>query len=49
MPPRWPRQPDRKNDPAFRRLDDRMNFTIPHNFSAQILDIRLSFEQAPKF
>ena len=27
----------------------RMNFTIPHNFSAQILDIRLSFEQAPKF
>ncbi len=25
MPPRWPRQPDRK-DPAFRRLDDRMNF-----------------------
>ncbi|MFM7476167.1 MAG: hypothetical protein ACKO2T_10665 [Microcystis aeruginosa] len=28
MPPRWPRQPDRKNDPAFRRLDDRMNFAI---------------------
>lgn len=25
MPPRWPRKPDR-NDPAFRRLDDRMNF-----------------------
>jgi 2TM domain len=25
MPPRWPRQPDRK-DPDFRRLDDRMNF-----------------------
>lgn len=25
MPPRWPRQPDRK-DPEFRRLDDRMNF-----------------------
>ncbi|NJR39295.1 MAG: 2TM domain-containing protein [Leptolyngbyaceae cyanobacterium CSU_1_4] len=25
MPPRWPRQPDR-NEPAFRRLDDRMNF-----------------------
>lgn len=25
MPPRWPRKPDRK-DPAFRRLDDRMNF-----------------------
>ena len=25
MPPRWPRKPDRQ-DPAFRRLDDRMNF-----------------------
>ncbi len=25
MPPRWPRKPDR-NDPAYRRLDDRMNF-----------------------
>jgi len=25
MPPRWPRQPDR-NDPAYRKLDDRMNF-----------------------
>lgn len=27
MPPRWPRKPDR-NDPAYRRLDDRMNFAI---------------------
>jgi hypothetical protein len=27
MPPRWPRKPDR-NDPAFRRLDDRMNFAV---------------------
>ena len=27
MPPRWPRQPDRK-DPAYRKLDDRMNFAI---------------------
>ena len=25
MPPRWPRQPDR-NDPAYRKLDDRMTF-----------------------
>ncbi|BAU43894.1 2TM domain-containing protein [Leptolyngbya sp. O-77] len=25
MPPRWPREPDR-NDPAFRKLDDRMTF-----------------------
>lgn len=25
MPPRWPRQPDRA-DPAYRKLDDRMNF-----------------------
>jgi 2TM domain len=28
MPPRWPRQPDRKTDPDFRRLDDRMNFAV---------------------
>ncbi len=27
MPPRWPRKPDRK-DPAFRKLDDRMNFAV---------------------
>lgn len=27
MPPRWPRKPDR-NDPAYRRLDDRMNFAF---------------------
>ena len=27
MPPRWPRKPDR-NDPEFRKLDDRMNFAI---------------------
>lgn len=27
MPPRWPRQPDR-NDPDYRKLDDRMNFAI---------------------
>ncbi|NJK50892.1 2TM domain-containing protein [Candidatus Gracilibacteria bacterium] len=27
MPPRWPRQPDRA-DPAYRRLDDRMNFAV---------------------
>jgi hypothetical protein len=27
MPPRWPRQPDR-NDPAYRKLDDRMNFAL---------------------
>ncbi len=27
MPPRWPRQPDRA-DPAYRRLDDRMNFAL---------------------
>lgn len=25
MPPRWSRKPDR-NDPEYRRLDDRMNF-----------------------
>ena len=27
MPPRWPREPDR-NDPAFRKLDDRMTFAV---------------------
>lgn len=27
MPPRWPRKPDR-NDPEYRRLDDRMNFAF---------------------
>lgn len=27
MPPRWPRQPNRR-DPAYRRLEDRMNFAV---------------------
>jgi hypothetical protein len=27
MPPRWPRKPDR-NDPEYRKLDDRMNFAV---------------------
>ena len=27
MPPRWPREPDRR-DPAYRKLDDRMNFAF---------------------
>lgn len=27
MPPRWSRPPDR-NDPAYRKLDDRMNFAV---------------------
>ncbi|MGH8000667.1 MAG: 2TM domain-containing protein [Brasilonema sp.] len=27
MPPRWSRKPDRK-DPAYRKLDDRMNFAV---------------------
>jgi hypothetical protein len=27
MPPRWPRQPDRR-DADFRQLDDRMNFAL---------------------
>jgi hypothetical protein len=27
MPPRWPREPDRK-DPAFRKLEDRINFAV---------------------
>ena len=28
MPPRWPREPNRKTDPEYRRLDDLMNFAI---------------------
>ena len=27
MPPRWPRKPDRQ-DPDYRRLDDRINFAL---------------------
>lgn len=27
MPPRWPRQPTRK-DPAYRKLEDRINFAV---------------------
>ncbi len=27
MPPRWPRQPTR-DDSAYRKLDDRMNFAV---------------------
>jgi hypothetical protein len=27
MPPRWPRKPDR-NDPEYRRLEDRLNFAV---------------------
>ena len=28
MPPRWPRKPDRKNDPEYRRLEDIINFAL---------------------
>ncbi|CCH66740.1 hypothetical protein RINTHH_5850 [Richelia intracellularis HH01] len=27
MPPSWPRKPNRE-DPAYRKLDDRMNFAV---------------------
>lgn len=27
MPPKWPRKPDRA-DPAYRRLEDRINFAV---------------------
>ncbi len=27
MPPRWPTKPDRQ-DPAYRKIDDRMNFAV---------------------
>jgi hypothetical protein len=28
MPPRWPREPNRKSDSAYRQLDDRMTFAV---------------------
>ena len=28
MPPRWPREPDPKNDPPLRKLEDRINFAV---------------------
>lgn len=28
MPPRWPREPDRKTDPELRRLEDLINFAV---------------------
>lgn len=28
MPPKWPREPDFKNDPALRKLEDRINFAV---------------------
>lgn len=28
MPPRWPRKPDPANDPALRKLGDRLNFAV---------------------
>lgn len=28
MPPRWPREPDPANDPALRKLADRINFAL---------------------
>ncbi|MFP4298976.1 MAG: 2TM domain-containing protein [Spirulinaceae cyanobacterium] len=33
MPPRWPRKPDR-NDPAYRLLEDRINFALHVAFFA---------------
>ncbi|WP_008314635.1 2TM domain-containing protein [Leptolyngbya sp. PCC 6406] len=35
MPPRWPRKPDRR-DPAYRRLEDRLNFALHVAFFAAI-------------
>ncbi|MGB3790782.1 MAG: hypothetical protein WA949_22435 [Phormidesmis sp.] len=28
MPPRWPRKPDRANDPEYRKLEDRINLAV---------------------
>lgn len=43
MPPRWPRKPDRK-DPAYRKLDDRMNFAV-HVAIAALINSGLWFFQ----
>ncbi len=41
MPPRWPREPDRR-DPAYRRLGDRINFAV-HVASFAAVDSGLWF------
>ncbi len=28
MPPRWPRKPDRVNDPEYRQFEDRINLAV---------------------
>lgn len=35
MPPRWPRKPDRA-DPAYRKLEDRLNFAVHLAFFAAV-------------
>ncbi|OUL25173.1 2TM domain-containing protein [Nostoc sp. 106C] len=35
MPPRWPTKPDRQ-DPAYRKIDDRMNFAVHVAIAATI-------------
>ncbi|MEN9215476.1 MAG: 2TM domain-containing protein [Gloeomargarita sp. DG02_4_bins_56] len=35
MPPRWPRRPD-PNDPAYRRLADRINWAVHIAFFAAV-------------
>ncbi|MEM1368198.1 MAG: 2TM domain-containing protein [Cyanobacteria bacterium P01_H01_bin.15] len=34
MPPKWPRKPDRTTDPAYRKLEDRINFAVHFAFFA---------------
>ncbi len=41
MPPRWPRKPDRK-DPAYRRLEDRINFAVHVALFAAINSLKLN-------
>jgi hypothetical protein len=47
MPPRWPRQPDR-NDPAYRKLDDRMTFATHVAFFAAVNSGLWFFRLAPQ-
>ena len=36
MPPRWPREPDRENDPEYRKLEDIINFALHVAFYAAV-------------
>ncbi len=43
MPPRWPREPDR-NDPAFRRVEDKINFAVHVAFFSAVNSVLWFFQ-----